>query len=389
MTDITFVNLPSTYLEDAMWIYPLGLVGLVTYTRSLGIRAELLDLAILPDYSNVSVLRELRKIKSPVIGVSVVTPNVKYLPLFLSLNAKLIAGGPHASCVPDELMELGFQTVVVGEGEPCIENCLRNDERKCEGVVEDLDSLPFPDRSLVKGYKGPTPVMTSRSCPYRCTFCSTSETKYRQRSPENVVEEIQSIEADQIIFYDDTLTAKKPWIERLCNLIKSHNIKKRFRCSTRADKVDLDLLSLMKSAGFEEICVGIESGSQKILDVLNKKTKVETNTRARKLAARTGIKFKAYIMLGSPGESLETIEETKHWLRSDKPDSVGLYMFHPMPGSDIWKHPEKYDIQFSRDYDSSFYGGKRREMCSTVSTSFLSNQQITQSYWDLMKELNL
>jgi radical SAM superfamily enzyme YgiQ (UPF0313 family) len=101
-----------------------------------------------------------------------------------------------------------------------------------------------------------------------------------------------------------------------------------------------------------------------------------------------GMRFKAYIMMGCPSESRETIAKTKKWLRENKPDSTGLYILHPLPGSDIWNHPEKYDLKFSRDYDASFYGGKREEMFSTVSTSLLSKKEITKIYWNLMEELN-
>ena len=389
MADITFVNLPAPYLEDARWEFPMGLVSLVTYANSIGIKAEFLDLGPEEDTSFSGIIRRLREVKSPIIGVSVVTPAARYLPLFNRFNGKLVVGGPHATCLPNEMIALGFQTVVVGEAESEIPAIM---DLKQEGILtgkpRHLDDLPFIDRSLAKGYKGPAPIMTSRSCPYNCTFCSKAEGKYRRRSPENVIEEIQSISDDHIIFFDDTFTMNFEWVARLCELILTKAIKKYFRCSTRADKFAPELLELMRRAGFDEVCVGIESGSQKILDNLNKRTTVAQNSNAYRMVKEAGMRFKAYIMLGCPSESRETVAETIKWLEENPPDSTGLYILHPLPGSDIWNHPEKYDLNFSRDYDATFYGGKREEMFSTVSTSLLSKKEITKIYWNLMEELN-
>lgn len=397
--DITIVNLPSPFLEDQMWIYPLGILNFATYLRYRNYDAEIFDLASFNISNEAQIVRLLRTIKSQIVGVSVTTPQSRFLPLFSVAfrDRNLVAGGPHASVAPEDLVAFNFN-VIAGEGDSdeVIDRVMESKYyMMVSEPVKELDYLPFPDRSLLKGYKGPIPVMAHRGCPYHCTFCSKIlDGKMRMRSPENVVAELEELsrkypDKNEIIFYDETFTLDYDWTTKLCELILNKNIKKNLRCSTRADRVEPDLLTLMKRAGFTEICVGVESGSQKILDVLNKRIKVSQNTLARKIASEVGLKFKAYIMLGCPGETRETMEETKQWLIDNRPDEIGLYLFHPMPGSDIWEHPEKYDIKFSKDYDSSYYGGHREEMVSTVSTSFLSKRDITKAYWGLLDLLGV
>jgi radical SAM superfamily enzyme YgiQ (UPF0313 family) len=193
-------------------------------------------------------------------------------------------------------------------------------------------------------------------------------------------------EKEEIIFYDETFTLDFSWIEKLCWILRRSGIKRKFRCSTRADRLTPEIAKILKSSGFEEVCVGVESGSQIILNNLNKKVTVQQNSLAVDICRKVGLKFKAFIMLGSPGETLETMEETYNWLANKKPDSVGLYMYTPLPGSDIFEHKENYDIEFDFGADRSYYGGKRNQMMSVVSTKALSNQDITKFYWELLKE---
>jgi len=263
-------------------------------------------------------------------------------------------------------------------------------------LVKDLDTLPFPDRSFFKEYyKGPIPVMSHRGCPYDCSFCSkTLDRKVRMRSPENVVEELMEIDKkypdkEEIIFFDETFTLDYSWVEKLCNLIRSKNLKKRFRCSTRSDRLTLGVAEVLKSAGFGEVCIGVESGSDRILKILNKRTTVEQNSQAVDVCHKVGLKVTGYFMLGCPGESMETLRETENWMEQNKLDTIKLYLYHPLPGSDIWNSKEEYDIDFELDYSKSYYGGKRDKMFSVTSTSHLSNLEITNFYYYLMKKFNL
>lgn len=403
--DITFINLPSPFLEDPMWIYPIGLLSLVTYSKSLGIRTSIVDLASLSlrDGSLISnVAKEIQGLDANIIGVSCTTPQSRFLTLFPSILRKkkycrFIVGGAHPSCLPYEVLSLGFDSIVVGEGEKTLKGFLgfKHSSIVNGEEIENLDDLPFLDRSLVEGYKGPAPMLIGRGCPFRCTFCSKISNKVRLRSPENVFEEIYELntrylDKEEIIFYDDTFLQNLEWIEKLCHLLDKSNIKIRFKCSTRADTINIDVARLLKSVGFEEIRVGVESGSQKILNILKKGTTVQQNSLAVNICKKVGLKFKAFIMLGSPGETLDTLKETESWIDKNKPDLIGLYLYTPLPGSDIWNNKSKYDIEFdNKDYSNSYYGGKRNKMFSSVSTSSLSNFEITKFYYYLRKKYDL
>ncbi len=400
ISDITLVNLPSPFLEDSMQTYSLGILNMATSIRNSGYSVEVLDLApIVKDNKllNLQILHELKKIKSTIVGVSVTTPQSRFLPLFpIAFEVKkLIVGGPHAVADSQEALDYGFHLVISGEGETVIDRTMDGFGLCIANPVKNLDTLPFPDRSFFRGYKGAVPIMASRGCPYKCSFCSTTlSKKVRFRTPENVLEEIKELnikypEKDEIIFYDETFTLDYNWLDRLCELIRNSNIKNRFRCSTRADKIPFHVATMLKSAGFEKVCIGVESGSQKILNTLNKRIAVDQNTYARYVCKKAGLKLRAYIMLGAPGETKETMEETYNWIRASEPDEIGLYMYNPLPGSDIWSNKEKYDIEFSKsNYDRAFYGGCRWEMISGVSTSNLTNREITEFYWKVLRDFS-
>jgi len=396
--EIVVVNLPSPFLEDQLWIYPLGILNFVTYLKHEGYSVGVMDLASFNLEPLDLIVRLLRTIKSPIVGVSVTTPQARFLPLFptaFGKEVKLVVGGPHATIEKFNLQVFGFN-VVAGEADTkFIADMVMTSKNYvvCGEPVKDLDSLPFPDRSFFTGYKGPLPVMAHRGCPYSCNFCcKTLSKEVRMRSPENIVEELKELhrrypDKEEIIFYDETFTFNYDWVDRLCRLIRNSHLRKRLRCSTRGDKLTPEIAWALKSAGFEEVCVGVESGSNKILKNLNKCISVEKSSEAVKICHKAGLKFKAYIMIGCPGEDWDTLTDTYKWIEENKPDTVGLYMYTPLPGSDIWDHKEEYDLEFSLDYDRAYYGGKREELVSVVSTKTLSKHDITCAYWELLRIL--
>lgn len=400
LSDITFVNLPSPFLEDNLWIYPLGILNIATYTKSIGFKVDFLDLAPLVEKCTTdeelteAIQASLNKVSSPIIGVSAVTPQYKYLSIVPRMvKGKIfIAGGIHPSIYPQETLQMGYSAVVVGEGEAVIDGVLR----KPHGVYKsnklvDVSDLPFPHRAWYKGYKGPTPLMAGRGCLFTCTFCARMDgaEQTRFRHPKGIVEELKQLSSDTVIFYDDTFTLNKRWTLELCEEIKKAGIKKNFRCSTRADRLTPEVLQALKMAGFTEVCVGVESGSQKILDILNKKTTVEQNTEAVARCREHGIKFKAFMMIGNAGESPDTIAETRQWIQQNRPDKLGFYIFNPLPGCAVWDKPGNFDIEYVKDgFDTCYYGGKKSVMESRVATSTLSRADITRHYNSFITEFS-
>lgn len=380
MKSITFVNLPSPFVENQLWIYPLGILNIATYTRSLGYEVDLLDLAKYQD----QIEDQISRIKTDCVGVSAVTPQYDLLAKIPKMTGKrLIAGGIHPTLFPREVLSLGYHAVIQGEGEPNIEKAMRCDGVFSSDQIVDLNTLPFVDRSLFSGYQGPAPVMAGRGCPYKCAFCARVDglSKTRFRDPAIVVQELWTLDKQDVIFYDDTFTMKKSWLTAFCNEIKETGLRMRFRCSTRADKLSDDVAEMLVKAGFVEVCIGVESGSQAILDGIGKKTLVADNSKALETCRKHGLRVKAFIMLGCPRETGETIQETYDWIQVNRPDKIGLYMLNPLPGSDIYDHPEKYDLKMHRGhYSENFYGGRRESMESQVSTSGLTKEEITVWY---------
>ena len=396
---MTLINLPSPFLEDALIIPPIGIVQLYSFIKSQHYDVELVDLNLLTVKEDLisAIMDRLRVIKSPIVGISASTAQARFLLLCLAVfrdsvissTPWIVVGGPHATVLPTTVLNLGFDTVVEGEAELVIDDIFGCFSGIISGIpIENLDELPYPDRTISSNYTGPAPVMAMRGCPYACSFCSkTMEKRVRFRSPAHVIDELKMIKNSNVIFYDENFTTNYDWVANVCDAISKAGIRKKFRCSTRADRITAEVAQMMKTAGFNEICVGVESGSQKILDVLNKKTTVEQNSLARKICKDAGIKFKAYIMLGCPNEDEQTLWETYFWIRDNHPDKIGLYMYTPLPGSDVWNHTEKYDINFDKlEYDRAFYGGKRDELVSPVSTSALSKQEITKMYWKMLND---
>lgn len=147
----------------------------------------------------------------------------------------------------------------------------------------------------------------------------------------------------------------------------------------------------MKEAGCVEVGCGVESGSQRILDSIHKGTTVEQNTEARKVCRDLDIRFKAFTILGLPGENDESVNQTREWLRKNEPDDFDVTIFMPYPGSPIWENPENYDIQFDKDaikkgfYDETFYKGPPK---SLVRTSMLSAEDIVRLRDEIEDEFN-
>lgn len=281
-----------------------------------------------------------------------------------------VGGGFHASLFPTEtLKDLNLDAVVVGEAEQVITDVLHHKREGIinGGVIKDLDSLPFPARELIplyelrnlanihgdtyKGDGASTTLISSRGCPYRCSFCSKvlPQTRYvRYRSSRNVVDELEEVTSQFDIwhfrFVDDIFTVNRRRVYDLCALIKQRKLEIYWLCITRTDAVTANLLKTMYEAGCREIHFGIESGSQRLLNLMNKQTTIETNLKAIKKTKKAGLKVKTFLMYGFPTETEEDIELTKKFVEEVQPDKWTLSKFTLLPGSDMWQSPEKYGL---------------------------------------------
>lgn len=291
--------------------------------------------------------------------------------------AKIVLGGPEASANREEIMQL-FEKVdylLAGEAEYTLVQLCNNlfelDEielASIEGLsyrkdgevyhnpapapIKDIDSIPFPQRDLIRpdvwkklyyrpGLDQPTDViLTSRGCPFSCKFCYRLTPGYRARSAENVLAEIEEIcsrGAKGLIIIDDNFTVNRKRCVAILEGILEKGWKLAIKCRGRVNSVDPELLALMKKAGVRSVTFGIESGSQKVLDAMNKQVTVEQNYEAIKMVRDAKLQCYADIFLGFPGETPDTIRETSDFLLQAKPTGINMGWLYPLHGTEIYE----------------------------------------------------
>jgi len=307
-------------------------------------------------------------------------------------GSHVIIGGPHAASNVAECLADGFNTVVLGDGENICAGTF-----SIRGVVslerKPLDEYPEIDRSLVsiKDYhyeinnRLSTTLLTSRGCPYSCGFCAKTENKIRYRGIDSIEAEVVHLKErwgyGALMFFDDTLTLQKGRAEHICRILKKHGML--WRCFVRGDLVvrhGQDLVDLMCDSGCVEVGIGVESGSEEILQAIHKGESLSTIRQALNMLHRGHIRTKGFFILGLPGESSKTIKETWQLLEEIHLDDADFTVYQPFPNSDIWQNRESYDI----DWDilpakERFYKGRTGEYRSSVRTSSLSSEEIIQA----------
>jgi len=319
-------------------------------------------------------------------------------------NVKIFVGGTHVSALPDDAISNGFfDSVCIGEGENIILEMLTdlstNELKKiykAGQLIENLDSIPFPDRSLIEGNHGGSifidrettneNIITSRGCHFNCAFCGSRCTwgrKVRYRSTENIINEIKEIinkyNNNVFRFSDDSLTSDKKRCLKLCSELKKLDIV--WRTSIRAESVSDEIATALINAGCIEISVGIESGDQRVLDFLNKRTTTTKMLNGCDIAKKAGLNVRALLMIGTPGERADTPEITRKYLSLLNQDMVCLSTFIPLPGTPIWNYPDKFNCEIlTKDfslYNKNYFifkNGKalKRKYIPLIHNKFLS-----------------
>ena len=288
----------------------------------------------------------------------------------------VVMGGPHISIKYEEVLKIcpDVDFLVRGEGEETLlelakaidkrwkeKNAHFNDIKGISYIrngetahnpprefVKDLDSVLSPARDLLlnkDSYNSEDMglLMTSRGCPYNCSYCATSiwERKTRYRSIDNVIEEIKLIMdkygTRQFTFKDDSFTVNKKRVLGLCDRLIKENIKINWDCNTRVNLIDEEILKKMKQAGCNSIKVGIETGSEKILRLMNKKITFDQCRKAAKLFRKVGIHWTGYFMMGLPSETKEDIYLTLKFMMELKPDYASFSVYEPFPGTELFE----------------------------------------------------
>ena len=253
-------------------------------------------------------------------------------------------------------------------------------------LVKELDDLPFPAWDLVdiepyrktwlkhKGYFSIN-IATTRGCPFKCNWCAKPiyGNRYNSRSPENVVAELKMLKAtigfDHVWFCDDIFGLKPGWVGRFANLVEEEGLYFRYRIQARADLLlQEDYVNNLARSGCENIWMGAESGSQKILDAMDKGTKVEQIYQATHLLKKYQIHPSFFIQFGYPGETKEDILKTTKMINELLPHELGISVSYPLPGTVFfekvksqlqqksnWTDSDELALMFRNTYAPAFY----------------------------------
>ena len=395
---VTFVVPPSKFLLNE-YVYPsLGILYVAAAAREAGYDVS----AFIPSIEELS-----NPIDADVICVTGTTPQFDGMADIAAANQgkRLIAGGPHASADPQSLIDAGYDTVVIGEGEEAIVEALKGRTGVfASSRIRQLDDLPMPARDLIpmdrysydlEGHRS-TYIMANRGCSWKCGFCSKpwDKDKVTRRSVDSVIQEVlylrDTLGFSGVMFFDDVFTMNIKWLEEFCSKIKHTGMF--WRCFLRSDTASLKKLQMMKEAGCIEVGVGVESGSNKILKVINKGETIEANTMAREICRQVGIRFKTFFIIGLPGENYQTVQETKQWIINNQPDAYSLFIFVPLPGAPIYESIKRNSGEYDYfldidDFRHRYWGGIMTDQISPGHTSSLSRMDIVRLRNQVASEL--
>jgi anaerobic magnesium-protoporphyrin IX monomethyl ester cyclase len=399
--------------QEIMMPYPpLGLLYLSAYLENKNIDHEVIDTTFLSEDDFVD---QLRSIKPEILGFYAnMLTKVKIIRLVEIIRSfpelkgiKIILGGPDVKYNIEKYLAHGADFLIIGEGEQTFyeyieQYCGLQDYSQVNGLVykdnneeiiknpprefiEDIDNIAFPNREKIdiKAYldtwkkhhgKSALNISTQRGCSYSCNWCSKAVygTSYRRLSPKRTVDEIETIisqyNPDELWFVDDVFTANHKWVQLLCEELKKRNIFIPFECITRAERLNPEILELLKPVGCKRIWIGAESGSQKVLDLMNRETDIQNVTKTIQLVKNTGIEAGSFIMIGYPGETMKDIRQTIQFLKNANPDLFTVALTYPITGTTLFKqvspgllNQEQWCLQtdrqlvFRRTYRESFY----------------------------------
>jgi len=369
---------------------PLGLLYIAANLREHGYEVRVNDLSGIPQ-------SEWEIGDADIYGTTMYAPTMAVSEQIASMcrdrnpRAKIVVGGAHPTAIPEEIAPV-FDIICVGEGEEAMVDIARdypNNQRVYRKPLEkDLDRYPNPAYDLVDplsykrtlGGEVALTTLTSRGCPYRCSFCGLANhhKTVKRRSPENVTEEMGFLKdkygITKFIIQDDTFTINKKRLRRLLDLIGPLEVG--FKAHGRSGNDTADDYSRLRKAGCETIAWGIESGSQKMLDLMNKQTTVEKNEEVIRWAKDKGLTSRAFFVLGFPGEDQRTIEETMSFIERTDPDQYFVSNFVPYPGTDVWNNPGKYGVtRIHNDFRDYYQVNETGFGSRNIETENLSNKE--------------
>jgi anaerobic magnesium-protoporphyrin IX monomethyl ester cyclase len=416
---------------------PLGILYCSSYLKSRGFGVGIFD-------STFSSMQEFKNLlngtRPPVVGLSVnmmtKTRALEMIRASKDAGCTVVVGGPEVTEHAENFLRFGADVALFGEGEITLEEllpqirqhgtqslhgvrgvafldgdgqCVRNAPRP---LIPDLNALPIPDRESIpmERYlevwrehhgRGSVSLICARGCPFTCTWCSRSVfgDSHRRRSVENVADEIAVIRdrynPDMLWFADDVFTIHHGWIRSFQAELRRRNIRIPFECISRADRLNEEILAIMSDLGAFRIWYGAESGSQRILDAMDRRVTVDQIRSATRIARKHGIQSGLFVMLGYPGEEIPDIDATIAHLKETQPDTYLTTVAYPIKGTTLynavadrllaapWAETTDRALNFHGRHSDRFYWFATRHLVNEVR----KDAQRRRGGWDALRSL--
>ncbi len=402
---------------------PLGILYISGYLEDQGIQNEVYDTT----FSSKKAFRTyLLTYRPRLIGIYVnlmtklnVLETIRFVKEHLT-ETTIILGGPEVRYSAENFLRYGADYIVIGEGEETMtelvnnlilvpadmdddspgqadstlrksiagiafldnDNFVQNPERQ---KMKDLNDLSIPNRKKINLHqyldawkkfhgKNALSVSTMRGCPYTCKWCSRAVygLSYRRRNPDKVVEELVQIKKeynpDSLWFVDDVFTISHKWLTSFRDELLKQNLLIPYECITRADRLNEEVILMLKETGCFRVWIGAESGSQKVIDLMDRRVDVNQVREMIQLTRKHGIEAGTFIMLGYPGETEDDIEETIQHLKKSNPDYFTITVAYPIKGTELyqeieavqttnldWSTSTDRQVDFKRTYSRKYY----------------------------------
>lgn len=403
---------------------PLGLISIGGYLILHGYDVDYLDL-FTSNMTKNEFINYLSQYQPDMIGISSYTENfdavIKLTQLIKKIipNAIIILGGPHVTFLPEEALQyptvdfvsrregemtfvelleaLNYKTLKLTDIDGLsfkneLGEIVHNKDRK---FIEKLDCLPWADMSPDKKniYNIKQLIITSRGCPGKCIYCASSAlsgNRYRMRSAENVFSEIfykYKIKGERYFaFLDDTFTASKKRLLRFCDLILEHKVDIVWRCDSRTDILTYELIDKMQEAGCTSVHIGIESGSQEVINTINKHISLQKSEDLLSYMSQKGMQVMCSFIIGHHCDTKETVRETINLAKKFRDTygaTIGIGINTPFPGTSLYENREKLGVKLE-----SFKWATYDLVQPVISTEHLTKEDLQDFFYEIQEIFN-
>lgn len=386
--------------------FPVGLAYLAGVAKQFG------EVFIIDENLRRFSASDIKKIKPDYVGITSTTPSFARASQIakeiksLDNEIKIIMGGTHVSFRTEDVLNT-VDVVIRGEGEEILKEILEGMPLKKISGISFKDNgkiINNPERELICDINSLFPayelfdlkkydiigVISSRGCPYSCSYCCATrfwKQRVRFRSPEKFLEELKYLwnrGVRKIKIHDSTFTLDIERAKKICGLLMSNDLDFAWSCETRADCLDEELLQLMKESGCRLVCIGVDSGSQEVLDLNKRKIKVAQMKKLFLLTKKIGLRTRAYITFGLKGETEKTVKETITFLKQTKPEQIMLSLATIYPGTDL----QDRAIDMPEDWVKKFEGhGFGADLYLPESLSREEYKKLADLLWNEIKKL--